>query len=374
MNNQGKICLHNNSGSTYTQVSNTFIDEYMPSANGTYVKVYLTLLRLINKCHFNVSLCDIADVLELTEKDVARALKYWEKHQLLAITRSSSGEICDIAFNTPAKNNPLVASNESASATDDTFKTLCNTASVKDKPAEAGAFTSNTETESPNMRKTYSASEIAEISSNEKFIWTVNILEQYMQRTLTPTDIELVVFLFDSLHFSFDLIFFLYEYCIGKGKKNSKYIQAVAINWADSGVDSVEKAENYLALYDSRYMEIMRVFGINQAPAPIQKRYIDTWFSLGFDAAIIKEACNRTILKVNEPNFKYANGILENWHRLGIKTLDDIKVADSAHSHTADNNTTSPKGKTNNAFNSYSQREYSDSEYSDLERQLLNQQ
>ena len=61
-----------------TVVKNTFIDQYMPQANGEFVKVYLYLLRCANTGR-ELSLSSIADVLEHTENDIRRALLYWGK-------------------------------------------------------------------------------------------------------------------------------------------------------------------------------------------------------------------------------------------------------------------------------------------------------
>ena len=56
-----------------TVVKNTFIDQYMPQANGEFVKVYLYLLRCANTGR-ELSLSSIADVLEHTENDIRKRL------------------------------------------------------------------------------------------------------------------------------------------------------------------------------------------------------------------------------------------------------------------------------------------------------------
>ena len=75
-----------------TVIQNSFIDRYMPHANGEFVKVYLYLLRCANTGR-ELSLSSIADVFEHTEKDVQRAIAYWQKQGLLAVTFSSDEEI-----------------------------------------------------------------------------------------------------------------------------------------------------------------------------------------------------------------------------------------------------------------------------------------
>ena len=52
----------------------------MTQANGEYVKIYLYLLRNLNQSAQNVSLSAIADHFDCTERDILRALKYWENY------------------------------------------------------------------------------------------------------------------------------------------------------------------------------------------------------------------------------------------------------------------------------------------------------
>ena len=67
--------LHGPAGGGHTLVSDLFLDEYMPSANGEYVKVYLYLLRCLKSDVQDLSISLIADKFEHTENDVRRALK-----------------------------------------------------------------------------------------------------------------------------------------------------------------------------------------------------------------------------------------------------------------------------------------------------------
>ena len=67
-----------------TSISNLFIDEYMADANDAQLKIYLFLIRMMN-ANLPTSVADIADKFNYTEKDVLRALMYWESKQLLAL-------------------------------------------------------------------------------------------------------------------------------------------------------------------------------------------------------------------------------------------------------------------------------------------------
>ena len=97
-----KLHLPNDSG--VTPVENRFIDLYMPSANGEFVKLYLYLLR----CAYSgrdLSVSSIADFFDHTEKDVRRALAYWEKLSLLQLQYDEDGNITDLYFSTEASSS-----------------------------------------------------------------------------------------------------------------------------------------------------------------------------------------------------------------------------------------------------------------------------
>ena len=93
------IELCSNHVSNVTLVSNLFIDTYMPAANGSYVKVYLYLLRCISNSECNISISSIADSLEDSEKDIIRALSYWEKVKILTLVRNKENDIIKILLN-----------------------------------------------------------------------------------------------------------------------------------------------------------------------------------------------------------------------------------------------------------------------------------
>lgn len=92
------ISLQNSSELEVTILSNRFIDNFMPRANGEFVKVYIYLLRMVSAAPSSFSLEHMADSLFCTERDISRALKYWEGEKLIALTytaiRSFPGSLC----------------------------------------------------------------------------------------------------------------------------------------------------------------------------------------------------------------------------------------------------------------------------------------
>ena len=69
-----------------TLISNSFIQNHMPSANGNFVKIYLYLVMLCQHADTagNSSIDALADCFECTESDILRALRYWQKEGLLS--------------------------------------------------------------------------------------------------------------------------------------------------------------------------------------------------------------------------------------------------------------------------------------------------
>ena len=102
------ISLQNSSELEVTILSNRFIDNFMPRANGEFVKVYIYLLRMVSAAPSSFSLEHMADSLFCTERDISRALKYWEKQGLLSLSYTAGESVpTGIAF------LPLVRKEES---------------------------------------------------------------------------------------------------------------------------------------------------------------------------------------------------------------------------------------------------------------------
>lgn len=199
-----------------------------------------------------------------------------------------------------------------------------------------------------------------------------------MQRPLKPTDLQLILYLYEGVGFSADLIMFLYEHCISNGKKSSNYIEAVALSWANEGIDTEEKARLYTNQYNKTYQAINKAFGLNRALGDIEIQFITRWIMMfSMPLELIIEACNRTLMKVNKPDFKYADRILDNWASKKVKTLDDVKRLDEAFMKQNPQIKT-PTSATNkaptNKFNNFTQRNYTKEDFQKMEQLLLKKQ
>lgn len=349
--------IHTDTPEGVTVIQNTFIDQYLPYANGEYVKLYLYLLRCADT-ERELSLSSIADVFDHTEKDVRRALSYWEKQRLLRLRLSPDGVILSVTFTRPLPDDP--ASSAGPAMTE---------ASAWDNPSYKKESSGDAGCEMPDRDRIAAAREQKEIRQ------LFYVAEQYLQRPLTAAEQNDFIYYYDSLQFSTDLIEYLLEYCISKGSSSRHYMRRVALSWAEAGISTVLQAKQESTLHNRNYFAVMNAFGIKgRGPAAAEQEIMSRWFDeFDFTIDIILEACSRTIRQTHQPNFQYADKILEQWHGSGVKSLSDIERLDQQRKKRQKKSepvSVKPPKASGNRFNNFSQREY---DYNKLEKQLLNQ-
>lgn len=347
------LTLQNASVPEVTLLSNTFIDFYMPEANGEFVKVYIYLLRSLSQAPVSFSLAQMADRLLCTERDILRALKYWAKQGLLSLDFTDNKKLCGIALLAPAV----------PSGTQET------PSSTPEQPADGDNVASP---------QPLTPERVSQLKQNEDIVQLLYIAEQYLGKTLSATEMQKILFFYDGLGLSADLIEYLIEYCVSRNHKSIRYIETVATAWAQEGITSVEEAKKSSSRYNKEYFSILKALGItNRNPVETEITLMDTWLkTYGFSIEIIQEACNRTVLQTGQASFQYADKILEGWKKKEVRNLEDIRSLDDQHKKRSQSSrktavTRQTQGSASgNRFNNFQQREYNFDEY---EKHLLNQ-
>lgn len=385
------LTLNNDCLASVTAVPDLFLEQYMPAANGEFVKVYLYLLKMGKDHQQDSTLSSMADFFSCTENDIIRALKYWEKQGLLSLsyTAGENGPT-GIAFlplvqkeesgilPTPESSisGPVVSSS-AASAIPEPFT---QTEPVPaDIPAHSVPSAAATEIPAMELSKAESKTEDAAPrhapGNREELQHVLYVAQTYFGHLLSPTEIECIMFFYDDLHFSADLLEYLVEYCVSKGSTSIHYLKKVGLAWHESGICDVTSAKQETTTFNKHYYTILKAFGIrNRAPVEKEAELMDRWLNTyGFTIDLITEACQRTVSKIGQPSFQYAEGILSKWKEQGVRSMADVEHRDAEHQKrkkaTTDQNTvrkTAPAS--NNRFNNFHQREY---DYQKLEEQLL---
>ena len=351
------IALQKEKDCRFVAVSHTFLNHYMPKANGEFVKVYLCVLQAFQQADSTLSTDVLADRLSCTEGDVLRALHYWQTQGLMTLT-SAQGQLLSLTL------TDTVPEEESLKEAASTRESSASATSVKE--------------ELPKPEQ-LSRERLAQLKADEDFAQLLYIAESYIGKPLTPSEISSLDYYYEVLHFPTELIEYLVEYCVSKGHKSFRYIESVALGWHSEGIRTIDQAKQQSSQYTKQYYSVLKAFGItDRAPVEQEIRMIDHWMKdFGFDTDLICEACSRTIKAIGKVSFPYADSILSRWKEQKVRTRKDIEAVDALHEsrkQTQKQAQTRPKENTNTVkasrsrFNNFEQRSY---DYQKLEQQLL---
>lgn len=407
------INISSDIATSFTTVSDIFIDQYMPKANGEFVKVYLYLLRATGSGAGIATISEIADHFSNTEADIIRALNYWASEGILQLQSGADGQIMGINLCSLSVSGMQAAQNNIQSAVDDNAaqnnlqngvvnngaqNSLQNgvvnnvaqnisTADIRMQDSVVEKLKSQTPDKAASSQKEYTLDEIKEFRKNPDISELFFIIETYLKHTLSSSDTNMVLYWLDELHFSTDLVEYLVEYCITKGHSSLHYMNKVALGWADAGIKTVDQAKDDAAAHSQIYYSVMKALGITgRNLVDSEVSLINKWVGeYGFDIELVRAACSKTISAIQKPSFEYTDSILANWRKKDVHTLKDVEVLDanfakankasatgSSQGTNAANGSSKPKSNNSsskNKFNNFNQR---NNDYDKLEKLFLN--
>ena len=407
------INISSDIATSFTTVSDIFIDQYMPKANGEFVKVYLYLLRATGSGAGIATISEIADHFSNTEADIIRALNYWASEGILQVQTGADGQIMGINLCSLSVSGMQAAQSNIQSAVADnaaqnnlqngvvnnaTQNNLQNgvvnnaaqnisTANIRMQDSVVEKLKNQATDKPAPSQKEYTLDEIKEFRKNPDISELFFIIETYLKHTLSSTDTNIVLYWLDELHFSTDLVEYLVEYCITKGHSSLRYMNKVALGWADAGIKTVDQAKDDAAAHSQIYYSVMKALGITgRNLVDSEVSLINKWVGeYGFDIELVKAACSKTISAIQKPSFEYTDSILANWKKKDVHTLKDVEVLDanfakankasatgSSQGTNAANGSSKPKNNNSsskNKFNNFNQR---NNDYDKLEKLFLN--
>ncbi len=216
------------SATAFTGVENEFINEYLPSASGNDVKVYLYGLFLCQNPNQEKTLSEIAETLTLTEKEVLDAFVYWEEVGLVNLLSQ----------------DPLTV----------TYNPLRSLSSSKPRKYKAEKYADFTK----GLQLLYPDKMISTGEYTEYF----HVMETY---SIKPEVMLMIV-----------------KYCIDlKGKAiNFKYVIKVAKDFINRGLTTIEKVEIELSSFIKKTAEIeniLKAMSIKRAPDHDDAKLLKKW-------------------------------------------------------------------------------------------------
>ncbi len=295
-----------------------FVEKWGRFAKPEYFRIYVYILSKYKKDNTTYTMPELAEILDIKETKVRGALEYWEAEGFIVL----SGQGYIFADDIPKKSSGEIK------------------AALSSRP-------SYTQTEITS----------AEVKNSE-ISYLFSQAEKILGRLLSNNDTEVLYSFVDWLGLPVEVIIMIINYAASVDKKSIRYIEKVAIDWADREIDTYEKAEAYvkeLEEYQSRTRKICNILGIHgRALSTTERKYIKIWAEeRNIPLDLIPEAYDRTMLKTGgKMGWAYMNKILCSWQDDGIKTLEELEAATELYrvknAEKATQSTPKPKNKFNN--------------------------
>ncbi|AFS79836.1 DnaD/DnaB domain-containing replication protein [Gottschalkia acidurici 9a] len=303
-----------------TSIENIFLNDFMPMADGTYVKVYLLGFKYAKDNDRNLSISNevISRHLNIPLSDVLRAWDFWQDKGI--IKKHIKEDSNDYDYKVEFLN----------------LKQLY----IKNNYKPVSSSTTNT----TSTTYTCSSEDLVEANRIQGINEMFKSIDYIVRRPLVPNEKRKILEWLYNYNMSTDVIVKAFFYSIEKrGKKNLNYIEGIIRNWYDMGITNVESLNDYFKNQDEkfyRYDRIMKSLGIGfRQPTESEMKVMSKWFDdWNFSMDLVLKACESSSKTAN-PSVNYINSILSSWHSKDIKTIDDIAVKDVNQSNKATNQT-----------------------------------
>ncbi len=188
----------------------------------------------------------------------------------------------------------------------------------------------------------YTAEDIVRRSKEDSgFQAVVAQAQRKLGRVLSTADLKTLFGIYDYLALPADVIFMLIGYCIdvfrekyGPGRLPSmRSIEKEAYSWANREIITIEQADEYIrtaAERRSRAGEVKTAMGLgSRVLTPTERKYMLSWFDMGFDNETILIAYDRTVTNTGALKWGYMNKIILSWHEKGIHSAAEVAERDS---------------------------------------------
>lgn len=320
-----------------TPIENIFIHDFMPMANGTYVKVYLLGYHFASQNSAQFDNESLARHLRIALTDVVEAWRFWQSKGIVEIVPAEEdvpSHLFDVQFlsirETYITNNYQVKS--------------CEAQPPQEKPSDllmAGIT-------NPNTKK------------------MIGDIQHIIRRALTPQEAIKILDWLREYALDTDLMTraFVITFEEKKIKKfHFNYVQSILAKWYDANIATAGDLDDYLAQANPNYALYRKVnlaLG-NQAGIFTEglRDMVDHWReSEGYSEDYILYIVKQATLSANSPNLKYVNSLFESVKATGMTTIEGAKQHFENSKSKTDNKTKSSSGRNDkrSKFQNFSQR------------------
>ncbi len=267
-------------------VPSCVVDNYIKVANEAHLK---TLLFLLKNSDRKYSSANISDLTGVPEGEVDDALCFWEE---MGVITNDNGTITPAAT-APISSAPVTAENP--------------------KPVSPRVALAETQ---------FPPTEIASAVNGDKAVkYLFETFERLAGRPTKHAERNTLMVIIEEIKLPCEVAVMLVNYCFEIDKATPAYMKTAALDWYESGIDTIGKAEERIrALKQSYTLESkLRVkFGMNSAFSPKQKDIIKGWAEMELPDSLIDAAYDKTLNGAGKLSLPYMDSILRSWHEQGI--------------------------------------------------------
>ncbi len=261
-------------------------DRHLRLAGSVQLKVLLWLSR--NDGAFDADAC--AKAIGETAPDCRDALQYWVAAGVLQATGDEEEPV--VITETPAPQP------------------------VK-KPAR------------PKVTKPQMTDVIRRQTKDEEFGGLLTEVGARMGRPLSNGDAETLLYLYETVGLPAAVLLMVVGYAAQAERINMRYIEKVALDWADRGILTMEAAEEHLCYMERCEEAVRRVQTVCQLSKPLTGaaacRTAEKWLcQWKITDEVLLQAYDICREKTGKFETRYMDRVLENWHSQGADTAEKV--------------------------------------------------
>ncbi len=287
-------------------VPSCVVDHYIRIADGKQLK---TLLYLLKNASATLREEDIAAVTGLEPCDVSDALLFWENVGVIA---ASDGELF------PAQGDSAERKDPAERKDTDERKDSGGTEIPAGVKAKLSADTQ------------FPPKEIASAVNSDRAVrYLFETFERLAGRPTKHAERNTLMLLIEEAGMPCEVAVMLVEYCFSIDRATPAYIKAAALDWCESGIDTIGKAEERIQLLRSRHSLESRLharFGMTSAFSKSQKEILAVWAEAQYPDELLDEAYDLCMKNTGKLNLKYMDSILRSWAEKGYTAAAQTKA------------------------------------------------
>ncbi len=273
-------------------------DKHLKLAGAVQLKVILWFLRHAGE---PCSVESIADALSLPAADVKDSLTYWKELGVLRINGQTL---------LPPQPQQLTEQPAPEEAVQD----------IPDAPAPAKASRAVSRPEKPDLKYL-----TQRMSEDDGIVYLMRSADEIFGRPTSNNDKATLLMIHETDGLPVEVRVMLLRYAADIGKCNIRYIEKIAINWADNEINTLELAEKRIKeLTEGREaaFRIQKLFGIDShSPTEKESNYADRWVNQWkFSDDMLRMAYEICVDSKLKYIAGYVDSILSRWAKEGITT------------------------------------------------------